>query len=408
MFVLRDAGNKPIKVWLPDRSDLDSACMEQAGNLSNLPFALRHIVLLPDCHMGYGMPIGGVLAAENQIIPNAVGNDIGCGIAFIHTDVPASVLNEVDTGSGKLVDRIVGDIMRAVPTGFNHQKTPQKSAILDDFRPPTNPRMAALEKEIERGYYQLGTLGGGNHFIELQTDDEGKLGIMVHSGSRNLGLQICRAFDKIARDINAKESSPVPRRWQLAHLATDSPTGKAYIEWMNMALAFAKENRHLMMERVKTIIFEHLSKYAKIDDIPIGIEINAHHNYAALENHYGKDVWVHRKGAIRARQDEYGIIPGAMGSYSYIVKGKGNPKSFHSCSHGAGRAMSRKEALRRFDAQEVVEDLKAQNVTLGKRRSRDVAEEARWAYKDVNEVIEQQLDLMEPVLRLRTAAVVKG
>lgn len=408
MFVLRDAGNKPIKVWLESKDEIEDACMEQAINLSNLPFAFRHIVLLPDCHMGYGMPIGGVLAAEGHIIPNAVGNDIGCGIAFVHTNVPARLLNEIQTGNGTLAERIVGDIMRTIPTGFNHQKKPQKSTVLDEFEPPSSPRMAALEKEIERAYHQLGTLGGGNHFIELQTDDEGKLGIMVHSGSRNIGLQICRAFNKEAQKINAKESSPVPRQWQLAHLATDSPEGKAYIKWMNMALGFARENRHLMMERVQAIVFDNLAKYAGIGDVQLALDINAHHNYAARENHFGKDVWVHRKGAIRARQGEHGIIPGAMGSYSYIVKGKGNPESFHSCSHGAGRVMSRNEAIKQFDVQEVVEDLKARNVTLGKRKRSDVAEESRWAYKDISEVINQQLDLMEPVLRLRTVAVVKG
>ena len=407
MFVLHDAGKKPIKVWLQDRSEVDDACMEQALNLSNLPFAFRHVVLLPDCHMGYGMPIGGVLAAEGHIIPNAVGNDIGCGVAFAHTNVSANLLDEVQTGNGTLAERIVGDIMRNIPTGFNHQKQPQKSSVLDEFEPPI-PGMAALEKEIERAYYQLGTLGGGNHFIELQSDDDGKLGIMVHSGSRNLGLQICRAFNKQAETINAKQSSPVPRQWQLAYLSSDSPEGQAYTKWMNMALGFARENRHLMMERVQAVVFDNLAKYAGIDDVQLDLEIDAHHNYAARENHFGKDVWVHRKGAIRARQDEYGIIPGAMGSFSYIVKGKGNPESFHSCSHGAGRVMGRNEAIKQFDVQEVVEDLRSQNVTLGKRKRSDVAEESRWAYKDINEVINHQLDLIQPVLRLRTVAVVKG
>jgi tRNA-splicing ligase RtcB len=177
---------------------------------------------------------------------------------------------------------------------------------------------------------------------------------------------------------------------------------------MNMALAFAKENRALMMRRVKEVVFENLSKHAGVDDTRIDLEVDAHHNYAALENHFGKDVWVHRKGAIRAGRDEYGIIPGAMGSFSYIVKGKGNPESFFSCSHGAGRVMSRNEAVKQFSVQEVIEDLKSQNVVLGKRKRSDVAEESRWAYKDINEVLNYQRDLVDPVLRLRTVAVVKG
>ena len=406
MFVLPDAGKKPIKVWLRDKSEVEASCMEQAINLSNLPFAFRHIVLLPDCHTGYGMPIGGVLAAEDAIIPNAVGNDIGCGVAFVHTDVPADLVNEIQVSNGTLAQKMVGDIMRSIPTGFDHQKQPQKSAILEQFQAPAG--MPNLEKEIDRAYYQLGTLGGGNHFIELQVDDDGRLGIMVHSGSRNLGFQICRAFNQLARNLNAKRSVPIPPEWQLAYLPTDTAEGQAYIEWMNMALGFARENRHLMMERVKEILFDNLAKHAGIDDVQLDLEINAHHNYAALETHFGKEVWVHRKGAIRARKGEYGIIPGAMGSFSYIVKGKGNPESFHSCSHGAGRVMSRKEATRQFSVEEVVDDLKSQSVTLGKRRRSDVAEESRWAYKDIDEVIENQLDLIEPVLRLRTVAVVKG
>lgn len=407
MFLLRDAGKKPIKVWLRDKSEVEASCMEQAINLASLPFAFRHVVLLPDCHTGYGMPIGGVLAAEDAIIPHAVGNDIGCGVAFVHVNIAADLLNEIQLNNGTLAQSIVGDIMRSIPTGFSHQKKPQKSMVLDEFQPPT-PRMANLEKEIERAYYQLGTLGGGNHFIELQADDDGKLGVMVHSGSRNLGYQICRAFNNVARSMNERLPSPIPPQWQLAYLPTDTPEGQAYVEWMNMALGFARENRHLMMERVKEILFENLAKHAGIDDVKLDLEINAHHNYAALETHFGKEVWVHRKGAIRARRDEYGIIPGAMGSFSYIVKGKGNPESFHSCSHGAGRVMSRKEATRQFDVREVVEDLKAQNVTLGKRKRSDVAEESRWAYKDIDEVIGNQLDLIEPVLRLRTVVVVKG
>jgi len=398
MFVLKAVANKPIKVWLEDASQVEATCMEQAINLANLPCTFRHVVLLPDCHAGYGMPIGGVLAAQDAIIPNAVGNDIGCGVSFVHVDLPADLLHEVKVDNGTLAQKIVGDIMRSIPTGFEHQKSPQPSAVLDRFKPPSFP-VPELEKELERAYYQ---------FIELQADDEGRLGLMVHSGSRNLGLQICRAFDKRAQTLNAKLKSPVPREWQLAYLPTDTPEGKAYIAWMNMALGFAKENRSLMMQRLKEIVFENLSKYGDIDDIPINLEVDAHHNYAALENHFGKTVWVHRKGAIRAGEDEYGIIPGAMGSFSYIVRGKGNPESFCSCSHGAGRVMSRNEAVKQFSVQEVIEDLKSQNVVLGKRKRSDVAEESRWAYKDINEVLKYQLDLVEPVLRLRTVAVVKG
>jgi tRNA-splicing ligase RtcB len=405
----------PIKVWLKKPEDLEAKCLTQSLNLANLPFAFKHVALMPDTHAGYGMPIGGVLAADGVIIPNAVGVDIGCGMGFIHTNIPAQLLKTVVTPSGPLVKQIIGTIMREIPVGFNHHKQPQDCATLDQFEPKSYdldfPR--ELLGEIESGYYQAGTLGGGNHFIELQEDEAGFLGIMLHSGSRNFGYKICRYYNQLAKCLNRERRSAdgdagVLPEWDLAFLPADSVPGKAYIVWMNLALDFARENRQLMMKRVKNIVFNSVKKYTGFSGIDIDMEVNAHHNYAAIENHFGKDLWLHRKGAIRVREGELGIIPGAMGSYSYIVEGLGNPESFHSCSHGAGRKMGRKEAERCFKSQDVLHDLKQMNVTLGTPAKNKITDECRWAYKDIDQVIENERDLVKPIMKLKTVGVIKA
>lgn len=414
MFVLFDQKKQriPIKIWLKGLEELETECIQQATNLANLPFAFRHVALMPDTHSGYGMPIGGVLASREVVIPNAVGVDIGCGVAFIRTDLPSSLLRKINTPSGELGRLIVGQIMRSIPTGFQHQKTAQKSILLDKFREEITgdhilyPR--ELVKEVANGYRQLGTLGGGNHFIELQEDEEGRLGIMVHSGSRNFGYKICRYFNQLAKEKNRASDLQVPPEYDLAYLFEKSKEGQAYIRWMKLALDFARDNRQLMLERVVEMVADAYAQYARIPSFTTKMEVNAHHNYAALEEHFGEEVWIHRKGAIRAGKGELGIIPGAMGSFSYIVEGRGNPESFLSCSHGAGRKMGRNEALRRFTTEEVLTDLKARDVVLGKRKKSDVAEEFIKAYKDIQEVLAEQEDLVRPILRLQTVCVVKG
>ena len=409
----QDKQKIPIKVWLRKQEELEAECQRQAVNLANLPFAFQHIALMPDTHAGYGMPIGGVLATENVIVPNAVGVDIGCGMGFIHTNIPVSILRNVNTPNGKLVRQVNGAIMRGVPTGFAHHKQPQECAALDRFEPESFglPFPQELLGEIDEGYYQVGTLGGGNHFIELQEDEEGHLALMLHSGSRNFGYKICNYYNQLAKTLNREWRSrgmEVSPEWDLAYLPLDTDEGKAYSVWMNLALEFANENRQLMMERIKNIVFNCVKKYAGFSGIEIDMEVNAHHNYAAYEEHFGKQVWVHRKGAIRARAGELGIIPGAMGSYSYIVEGLGNPYSFCSSSHGAGRKMGRKEAERKFRYQDVLRDLETMDITLGTPRKNRISDECRWAYKDIERVIEDERDLVRPIMRLKTVAVVKG
>lgn len=408
MFTIFEKGKNrfPIKVWLQDIRDLDEGTLEQATNLSNLPFVFRHVALMPDCHSGFGMPIGGVLPTKDVIIPNAVGVDIGCGIAFVSTNVPVEILK---TGKGpSVVQQMIDDIMDAIPVGFSHHSKPQPSETLDKAgRMPMagDPNLPSLED----GYYQIGTLGGGNHFIELQEDEHGCLGIMVHSGSRNFGYKVAGYFNKLAKELNRKQNYPVPLAWDLAHLPVDHELGQAYIKWMHLSLDFARENRAVMLKRTKEIVFNRLQKDLGFHDITIKMEVNAHHNYAALEEHFGEKVWVHRKGAIRAGKGELGIVPGAMGSFSYIVEGLGNKDAFMSCSHGAGRVMGRREAVRRFSVEEVEEDLARQGVlAFGRRSRREVPEEYRRAYKDIDEVMQNSLELVKPILKLKTLAVVKG
>lgn len=392
--------NVPIKVWLEDNSQLEEQCLQQALNLSKLPFAFSHIALMPDTHSGFGMPIGGILATKGQVIPNAVGVDIGCGMIFAETNLHQDDISPAD------LKRLVQQIMRNVPTGFHHHKQKQPCKVLDTFgkrvkntKLYTNPQ---LEQELGKGYYQVGTLGGGNHFIEVQRDDDGTICLMLHSGSRNFGYKIANYFNQLAKELNKKHQSPVPASFDLAHLPLDSIEGRGYLTWMQLALDFAAENRQRMMNVVMGELVK-LKRNVRFYNI-----VNAHHNYAALETHFGQQVMVHRKGAIKAAQGEMGIVPGAMGSYSYIVEGLGNPQAFNSCSHGAGRKMSRKQALKSIPREKTLTDLQNLGVVLGKNKRGDVSEESRFAYKDIDYVINQELDLIKPVKRLQTIAVIKG
>lgn len=399
----------PIKVWLTSEEQIEESCLTQAVHLAKLPFVHRWVSLMPDTHTGKGMPIGGVIATKGVIIPNAVGSDIGCGMIFVPMNVRLEQIQGITTGNGSLIQLLVGDILRNIPTGINRYKKPQESAVLDRAKEQmelyeTNPELLPL---IEDGYYQTGTLGGGNHFIELQVDEDGFLGLMIHSGSRHMGKEICDIFHNKAREWNARWYSQVPDEYRLAFLPVDTEEGKQYIRWMNLALDYAFENRQRMLERVMELTAKHLKKYAGVDT-EYGEIINCHHNYAAIENHYGENVWVHRKGATRARAGETAVIPGAMGSYSYVVEGLGNPESFCSSSHGAGRAYSRKGAMEAFSTEQVILDLRERQVVLGKQKKNDVAEECRFAYKDIDLVMEQQKDLVRPVKKLRTVGVVKG
>ena len=410
MFVLSDESGKwPVRVWLEKKEDIEESCLLQASHLAELPFLHKWVCLMPDTHTGKGMPIGGVIAAKNVLIPNAVGVDIGCGMAWTGTNVKAEELRGILTGNGNLLQGIVGDILRNIPTGFAHHKIQMPSYTLDRALEEFDKyeEDGELLGQLDAGYFQIGTLGGGNHFIELQEDEEGYLSVMIHSGSRHFGKAVCDYFHQKARELNARWYSQVPDEYRLAFLPLDSREGRQYLNWMQLSMDFAMENRAKMMLAVKAILEKWIGKYTDLH-LAFTEEINCHHNYAALENHYGENVWVHRKGATRAREGELAVIPGAMGSFSYIVRGKGNPESFCSSSHGAGRRYSRKGAMSAFSCEEVIKDLREKQVILGKRNKSDVAEESRFAYKDIDEVMKNQSDLVEPVKKLHTVGVVKG
>lgn len=376
-------------MWL---EDIEDGAVEQIKHLANLPFAFSHIAIMPDSHQGYGMPIGGVLATKDVIIPNAVGVDIGCGMCVVKTS-----LTEIDTETLK---KIMGEIRKQIPVGFaKHQEAQDESLMPEDNY--WLDVSTVVHNERENALKSLGTLGGGNHFIEIQKGSDGHIWIMIHSGSRNLGKQVADHYNKLAIELNAKWHSGVPKEWELAFLPIDSEEGQAYIREMNYCVDFALANRKLMMERIREIFFA-LPMTVAFDSI-----INIAHNYAAKEKHFGKEVFVHRKGATLADDGTIGIIPGSQGTRSYIVKGKGNIQSFKSCSHGAGRKMGRKQAERELNLEEEVKKLDDLGVLHGIRGVKQL-DEAPGAYKDIDVVMKNQEDLVDVLVELTPLVVVKG
>jgi tRNA-splicing ligase RtcB len=377
----------PIKLWL---SDMEPKALEQAKHLAGLPFAFHHIAVMPDAHEGYGMPIGGILATEGVVIPNAVGVDIGCGMCALRTS-----LKELDKDTLK---KILGEIRKAVPVGFAHQIKKQK----EEHMPPRNKNLKIVETQFESALKQIGTLGGGNHFIEIQKGSDGYIWLMVHSGSRNIGKRVADHYNKLAVNNAKKWGSDIPKNWQLDFLPADSEEGRDYLEEMQFCVDFSFANRRLMMDNVMKIFQKYTDADFMLDEL-----INIAHNYASFETHFGSQVWVHRKGATQARKGQLGIIPGSQGSKSYIVRGKGNPESFESCSHGAGRRMGRNQARRTLILEEEIAKLDQKGVLHAIRGKRDL-DEAPSAYKDIDEVMENQKDLVEIVIELTPLAVVKG
>lgn len=387
-------GGLHIKSWV---GEFEGGELEQAKNLTKLPFAYHHIALMPDCHQGYGMPIGGVMATQGQIIPNAVGVDIGCGMCAVKTS-----LTELDTETLK---KIMGEIRKVVPVGFNKHKNMQdKPTHLTIMPNPLHHKgnLKVVMSELTNALKSLGTLGGGNHFIEIQKGDDGHIWIMIHSGSRNLGLKVANHYNKLAIKLNEKYHSVVPKEWQLAHLPIDSEEGQAYIREMNYCVDFALANRKLMMARIKGVFVELHEELISFLE-----EFNISHNYATLEHHFGKDVWTHRKGATLVRKGTIGIIPGSQGTKSYIVCGLGNKDSFDSCSHGAGRRMGRKQAERILDLEAEKKLLDDQGIIHSIRNKSDL-DEAPSAYKDIAEVMKNQEDLVEILVELTPLGVIKA
>lgn len=383
--------NRPVKIWT---DFVEDSAMCQIENLTTLPFLFHHLAIMPDVHTGMGMPIGGVLACKDAVIPNAVGVDIGCGMCAVKTNWKVS-----DISTEVLRKEIMKGIRNRIPLGKEHHVQPQEECHL-----PTGHDIEKLK--IVNGRYksilhEVGTLGGGNHFIELQKDEDDNLWIMIHSGSRNLGKRVGDYYNKMAQMLNERWHSVVPPKIRLPFFPRGTKEFGNYWDEMKYCVDFALCNRKLMMHRIEEVLSDALK----------GIEfepmINIAHNYAAIEHHFGQDVIVHRKGATLAREGIVGIIPGSQGTASYIVEGLGNPDSFCSCSHGAGRVLSRTAAINTLDMNEEVKQLEEKGIVHAIRCQNDM-QEATGAYKDIESVIANQLDLVKIKTRLLPIAVIKG
>lgn len=391
MAEILGAARIPVHVFAPPGT-IQSECITQAENVANLPVSFHHVALMPDAHVGYGIPVGGVAAIENALIPYAVGNDIGCGVATCDLGV-----NARDVGRGEL-GTLLDDVSSRVPVGPKTRTSPLRSRLFSDLQ--NLPVVLANRHRAER---QLGTLGSGNHFIEFQADDEGRMWVMIHSGSRNLGLRVCTHYSRLAKDRRKSDGSlKLLGDANLSWLELgDASHGDQYLSEMNFCQDYARENRRLMMNEILGAVAQSLGKIRE------GERIDLHHNYAAKESHFGRQVWVHRKGAVRAETGDPVLVPGSMSTASYVGRGLGYPDSFRSSAHGAGRKMGRAQSKRSFTPQQIAEEMKRLGIVHRASKS-GLVEESGWSYKDVNMVMASQSELVETVRRLRPLAVLKG
>ncbi len=387
--VVSEGCRVPIKMWV---SDIEENALAQARNLANLPFIFKHVALMPDCHSGYGMPIGGVIATKGVVIPNAVGVDIGCGMCAVKTS-----LNEINTD---VLKTIMSGIRELVPLGFDHHKQAQEESLMPSLE--NVPEHGIVHRQYTAAKKQIGTLGGGNHFIEIQRGSDRHVWIMIHSGSRNIGMKVAKHYNKLAIHLNERWHSSVDKKQDLAFLPIETQEAKDYFAEMQYCVDFAFASRLLMMKRIKSVFTSVIGENFSALEF-----INIPHNYARWESHFGTNVIVHRKGATSAREGEVGIIPGSQGTKSYIVQGKGNTESFQSCSHGAGRTMGRKQAQRELVLEEEIEKLNSKGIVHSIRNTRDL-DEAPGAYKNIDTVMANQVDLVDILVELSPLAVIKG
>lgn len=388
----------PIKIWSP-LDQIESSALDQLTNTANLPFVFKHVAAMPDIHLGHGATVGSVIATKGAICPAAVGVDIGCGMMAIKTDLDTKIVQDN-------IVKIRHSIERSVPVGHESNKKIITSVTnwkgWQDYNNLHAAKKHFKTKELfNRAMHQLGTLGGGNHFIEVCLDTENNVWVMLHSGSRNIGKSLAEMHIYGAKEEMKKMFISLPDP-DLAYYVEHTTQYAEYISDLTWAQEYARENREEMMRRViKDIGYAIHGEDGKITKL---MEVNCHHNYVSKENHYGENVIVTRKGAVRARVGDLGIIPGSMGAKSFIVKGLGNPESFDSCSHGAGRRMSRSEAKRKF----TVDDLISQTAGIECRKDEGVLDEIPSSYKDIDEVMANQSDLVEIVAQLRQIMCIKG
>jgi tRNA-splicing ligase RtcB len=389
-------GERPVKVWT---DELDAYARAQLVNVSKLPFIHHHVAAMPDVHGGIGATIGSVIATHKAIIPAAVGVDIGCGMAAVRTSLRANDIDE------KSLKKVFDQISRDVPVGRAQHK--DERALTEAARPfdaqlsamtRKHPKLLKAFGRFSNWVNQMGTLGGGNHFIEVCLDEADRVWVMLHSGSRGIGNAIGHYFIELARHDMERWFIQLPDR-DLAYFPEGSEHFEDYVAAVSWAQSYARENRDQMMRLVLAALARQLPAFQTEMAV-----VNCHHNYVDREHHYGENVWVTRKGAIRAREGDLGIIPGSMGVKSYIVRGRGNPESFCSCAHGAGRRMSRTAAEKQF----TVEDLAAQTAGVICRKDKGVIDEIPGAYKDIDTVMANQKDLVEVVHTLKQVVCVKG
>ena len=391
-----EEGRVPVKVYT---DEVEASARQQLVNLSQLPIVHHHVAAMPDVHAGIGATVGSVIATHRAIIPAAVGVDIGCGMIAARTSLTANDLDE------PRLRRVFEQISRDVPVG--REQHPEARALTGAARPFGRSLRKILEKhpQLQKRFpraqnwvLQMGTLGGGNHFIEVCLDEAGQVWVMLHSGSRGIGNAIGTYFIELARRDAERRELRLPDR-DIAYFEEGAGHFDEYVEAVGWAQGYAAANRHAMVELVLDALRRHLPAFEVT-----GEAVNCHHNYVERERHYGADVWVTRKGAIRARPGDLGIIPGSMGARSYIVRGRGAEESFQSCAHGAGRRMSRTQAQKTFTPRDLAEQ--TQGVVC--RKDRGVVDEIPGAYKDIDEVMANQGDLVEMVHTLKQVICVKG
>jgi tRNA-splicing ligase RtcB len=390
------AGLVPVKVYT---DQVEESAERQLVNISKLPIVHHHVAAMPDVHHGIGATVGSVIPTLRAIIPAAVGVDIGCGMIAARLSLTA---NEIDE---RALKKVFAQISRDVPVGFEQHE--ERDARTDAAKPFKRGLRAILEKHpgVQKRVgrksdwtRQLGTLGGGNHFIEVCLDEAQRVWVMLHSGSRGIGNAIGTYFIALARQDAERHQRQLPDR-DLAYFEEGARHFDDYVGAVVWAQDYARANRAEMMDLVLDALRRHLPAFAVTTEA-----VNCHHNYVARETHYGKDVWVTRKGAIRAGAGELGIIPGSMGTRSYIVRGRGSAEAFQSCAHGAGRRMSRTQAGKRY----TVADLARQTEGVVCRKDKGVLDEIPGAYKDIDEVMENQSDLVEVLHTLKQIICVKG
>lgn len=406
-YVENPLGGKNLKLW-NSHGDFEPQAMQQLYETAALPVIFKHVAGMPDVHLGYGATVGSVIATEKAIIPSAVGVDIGCGMCAVRTSLTA---NDLPDSLGHVRAAIEAKVPHG-RSGGGHQQfdkggwkvTP--NSVAKAWRDKLSDRFDKITDKHKKigqanSINHLGTLGGGNHFIEVCLDEENRVWVMLHSGSRGVGNSIGRYFIEKAM-LEAEKyhiDKYIPNK-ELAYLVEHTEVFDDYVEAMLWAQDFASINRQLMLERT-------LQALRDVIPVPFSIDkkaINCHHNYAEREHHFGENVWVTRKGAVRARKEDMGIIPGSMGAKSFIVRGLGNAESFCSCSHGAGRVMSRSEAKRKVS----LEDHKRSLEGIEARVDESTLDETPSAYKDIDAVMSAQTDLVEVVHTLRQVVNIKG